>query len=93
MRTRRTTTRHRRPSAARRALAFTLRLALSFGYLMLSAMLLLFGFIVGWDADPGRPVVGALMIAAGLAVFVLGPRAVRRITGKDPIDPPPYVLP
>lgn len=77
----------------RRALAFALRLVLSFGYLMLSAMLLLFGYISGWEADPERPVVGAMMIAAGLAVFVLGPRAVRRITGKDPINPPPYILP
>lgn len=56
---------------------------------MLSAMLILFGYITGWDADPGRPVIGSLMIIAGLAVFILGPRAIKRITGKDPIDPPP----
>ncbi len=77
----------------RRAVAFALRVVLSFSYLMLSAMLLLFGYIVGWDLAPGRPWIGALMIAAGLSVFALGPRAIRRITGKEPIDPPPYILP
>lgn len=69
------------------------RFLLSFLYLMTSAMLLLFGYIVGWDLDSGRPVVGVAMMLAGIAVFILGPRATKRITGKDPLDPPPYVLP
>lgn len=66
-------------------------LLLSFLYLMIAAVLLLFGDIVGWDNDPGRPIIGIPMIAAGIVVFVLGPRAIKRLTSRDPIDPPPYV--
>ena len=82
--------RHRHPHSIRDIAAWLGRLLLSFLYLMTAAVLLLFGYIVGWDLEPGRPVLGTAMLVAGSAVFVLGPRAIRKLTGRAPIDPPPY---
>lgn len=83
---------HRRhkPGFVRRVFSQAIRLLLSFLYLMLSAFLILFGVIVGWDNNPGQPLIGTLMILAGVAVFILGPRVIRRVTGRDPINPPLY---
>ena len=72
----------------RRAIAQIVLIVLSVGYLITAAMLMFFGYIVGWEIDPGRPVIGIAMILAGIAVFTLGPRTIKRITGRDPIDPP-----
>lgn len=83
---------HRRRSAgqlARRALAQVVLFLLSLGYIFVTAMLIVFGYIVGWAIDPGRPVIGIAMILAGVAVFILGPRTIKRITGRNPIDPRP----
>lgn len=71
-------------------LAWLFRLALSFGSLMLSAMLLLFGIIVFTGNDGFRRGLSLLLIIPGLVIFTLGPRTIKRITGKDPIDPPPF---
>jgi hypothetical protein len=83
--------RARHHSLTRRIIGQAVLLALSFLYLCLAAFMMLFGFIVGWDINPGQPLIGALMILAGIAVFVLGPRVIKRLTGRAPIDPPPYV--
>lgn len=72
----------------RRAIAQIVLIVLSVGYLITAAMLMFFGYIVGWEIAPGRPVIGIAMIIAGIAVFTLGPRTIKRITGRDPIDPP-----
>lgn len=78
----------KKPSLPRRILSQVVLIALSFLYIMLVAMLLMFGYIVGWDLDPGRPVVGVLMLIGAVAVFILGPRVIKRLTGREPLVPP-----
>ena len=68
---------------------------LAFAHLFLTAMLLVFGFIVGWKNDPGHPLIGSSMIAAAILIFVFGPRLAKRATGRDlpaPPPPPPFIL-
>jgi peptidoglycan/LPS O-acetylase OafA/YrhL len=81
--------RRKRTSRRQSALRFLGWLVVSILYYAVMCLLLLFGYIVGWDNEPGRPVIGSAMIVAGLAIFVLGPRMVRRLTGKEPLTPPP----
>jgi hypothetical protein len=83
--------RGRRASLPRRLAALVVLVLLSFLHICLAAFLILFGMIAGWDADAGRPVIGVLLILAGVAIFILGPRVIRRLTGREPITPPPYV--
>jgi hypothetical protein len=83
--------RARHHSLTRRIIGQAVLLALSFLSPCLAAFLMLFGFIVGWDNNPGQHLIGALMILTGISVFVLGPRVIKRLTGRAPIDPPPYV--
>jgi hypothetical protein len=68
---------------------FLLWLALSLLYYLLTSMLLLFGYIVGWDNTPGHPWIGGAMLLAGGTTFVFGPRLVRKLTGRNVPSPPP----
>ena len=67
----------------RRILGWVAVVILSLLYYLVSSMLMLFGYVVGWDNDPGRPLVGIAMIAAGAVVFVFMPRLVKRLTGRE----------
>ena len=81
----RTPRRRHRPQTILTILAW---LGLSLLYYLLTFMLLLFGYIVGWDTDPRHPWIGGAMLVAGGAVFVFGPRLVHRLTGRDVPSPP-----
>ena len=76
-------TRTRTASIPRRILGWVAIVILSLVYYLVSSMLMLFGYIVGWDNDPGRPWIGLAMIAAGAVVFVFMPRLVKRLTGRE----------
>jgi uncharacterized RDD family membrane protein YckC len=84
--------RSRKARLARRIVSQIILVALSFLYLCLSAFLLLFGDIVDRDLEPGRPIIGVLMLLAGIVIFIFGPRVIKRITGREPLSPPPYTL-
>ena len=77
----------RRPTCVRRVSGWIALGVLSLLYYTATAMLLLFGYIVGWDNEPGRPLIGIAMIVAGVLAFIFMPRLVRRLTGREVLTP------
>jgi cytochrome c biogenesis protein CcdA len=79
--------RRRRQSRVLRVIGWIAIGVLSLLYYTATAMLLLFGYIVGWDNEPARPLAGVAMIVAGVLVFIFMPRLIKRVTGREVLTP------